>query len=582
MVDQEKTLRDQTRSEQPVKNKAGNGLRIRSRFVVSLKSPAFCLFMFFAFFYYFTNGGEYLSGDQFHLRNVAANIVDNGRLGFEIEGSLPDEMTGDFFKGESGLYYTKWGLGQSLVEVPFYFLHRLFWQRSVSTEKEQDRSGAFKVSETAFVFLAPALISAIGCALVFGLGLLMGFTVKNSILLSLLYGLSTIVWPYSKFLFSETTLNVAILGGVYATVRYVTKSQRWILAISGACMGFAFMTKVISVLVVPIVILYLLASCGVRRGVRDTGLFFSPAFLVFVFIQLWHNEIRYGNMLEFGYSASWDRLGFSNPMLTGLWGLLLSPGKSFFLYSPVTILGALGLPRFFQRKKKEVFLFLGTCVVILVPHACWWSWSGDWAWGPRFLVPITPYLIVASGFFFASSPVGTRLKRAFVISLIAISIFIQVLGVVINPHTFLEMRSVVVAGTVNPEGGTGAPMLFDVAFSNFIPMFSHLTGNWWLFKHMLHTYDLGSDAPWKAMKDFQMPAPIAIEGERVYPFWWVSTFPCLAPSSGHWVRLLAAVNFLTVLWFGLRVRQFLRNPKKELAVKVASSSKDALPQQEDR
>ena len=84
-----------------------------------------------------------------------------------------------------------------------------------------------------------------------------------------------------------------------------------------------------------------------------------PAFLVFVSIQLWHNEIRYGHMLEFGYSVLWDQLGFSNPLLTGLWGLFLSPGKSFFLYSPVTILGVLSLPGFFRRKRNEAFLFIG-------------------------------------------------------------------------------------------------------------------------------------------------------------------------------------------------------------------------------
>ena len=569
MGEQQKELRDRIQLDPPVRSRAGSAPSAGRRFVASLKSPAFCVFVFFAAFYYFTNGGEYLGGDQLHLRNVAKNIVDNGRLGLEIQGTLPEEMAGDFFKGKSGLYYAKWGLGQSLVEVPFYFLHRVFWKGKVFAEKEHRHSDACEVAEMAFVFLAPALISAIGCALVFGLGLLMGFRVKVSILLSLLYGLATIVWPYSKFLLSEATLNVAILGGVYASVRYVRTSQRWVLAISGACIGFAFITKVISALVVPIVLFYLVSSCGLRRGVRDTGLFFSPSFLVFVFIQLWHNEIRYGNILEFGYTASWDRLGFSNPLLTGLWGLFLSPGKSFFLYSPVTILGALSLPHFFRWKKKEAFLFFGTVAVVILPHACWWSWSGDWAWGPRFLVPITPYLVVASGFFLTSRSVQARWKRAFVVALIAVSVFVQVLGVAVDPHIFLEMRSIVVAETVNPDGGAGAQMFFDVAFSNFIPMFSHLAGNWWLFKHMLHTYDLEADAPWKAMKDFHMPAPIRIEGGKAWPFWWVSTFPRLVPSSRHLVRLLATANFLIVLWFGLRVRRFLQTPIRKLAGKEA-------------
>ena len=53
-------------------------------------------------------------------------MATKGQMGFDLREPPQDPFSEDYItKGPDGRYYTKWGLGQSLVEVPFIWLHRL-------------------------------------------------------------------------------------------------------------------------------------------------------------------------------------------------------------------------------------------------------------------------------------------------------------------------------------------------------------------------------------------------------------------------------------------------------------------------
>jgi hypothetical protein len=396
-------------------------------------------------------------------------------------------------------------------------------------------------------------------------GLRLGFSTRVSLFLSLVYGLGTMIWPYSKSLMSEATLNVAILGGVYAAVSYVSDRRGWWLAVSGICLGFAFVTKIISVVVVPLVVIYILFRANPRRAVRDLCIYFAPPFVALLSVQLWHNEIRFGSLWKFGYQGGRGQLGFCTPLYIGLWGVFASPGKSFFLYTPVAILGLVSAWKFFQKRKLEALLFLSITVTLTLPHASWCLWAGDWAWGPRFLLPITPYLILPAGLFFETWANRPRMRRIFVIMLIIVSVGIQIIGVTVHPFSFIDSRLQVVQQltTVKLFSLTYVSAYFEQAFVNFSPMFSHITGNWWLIKHMVFSYDIWSDVPWKVLGNFNLSSPTWVMGNRVIPFWWPIAFPLHSALSRIWVYPLAVANFLMVLWWGLRIKRLFRDSVEE-------------------
>jgi len=515
---------------------------------------AIWIFLSFLAFYYFTNAGWYKIGDEIIMRAVAKQIAQKGQIGIEAR-QLPNlgSYHEDAVKGPNGLYYFKWGLGQSLVEAPFYYVYRMLWGIPVHPSLAVFRFDSTIFSELMVIFLCPSAVSALGCALFFLLGLRLGFSNRLSLLLTLIYGLATVVWPFSKSLMSEATQNVAVLSAVYGSVSYASTRGRGWLVLSGASLGFALITKVVLVVTAPILIAYILFSCRSRNALRDLLVYFFPPFFAFLGIQFWYNWIRYHSLWKFGYDQGFDTLGFTTPLYVGLWGLFLSPGKSFFLYTPVAILGLVSEAAFYKKRKWESLLFLLIVLGITLPHALWCSWSGDWAWGPRFLLTITPYLILPAGMFFRTWAQKSPLKRKVVISLIVFSFWIQVLGVSIHPHSFIKSRTQVVDKFVQIHNLSYLALYSENAFVNFSPVFSHIVGNWWLFKHMIFSYDLWSDPPWRILGDFKINLPEWIKGNRTIPFWWPIALPVISYAERHWVYPLAIANFLILILFGIRL-----------------------------
>ena len=528
---------------------------MKSRISRILQSSALSLFLLFSSFFYLTNAGDSKIGDESLMIEVARKIAERGEIGFPEDEITSIAYWEDFAaKGPDGYYYLKWGLGQSLVEVPFLLLHRSVW-KMLGPENSADSRTQFSLSQFLFLILCPSTISALGCVIFYWFALGLGYTNRISVLLTLLYGLGTMVWPYSKSFMSETTLNVAILGSVYGAVEYTRGRRAFWLIVSGTCIGFALITKPTSLVVLPVLLGYVLANVNWKKSVPAVLGWLLPPFMVFLGVQALHNLIRYGKFLETGYDAGWGVLGFCTPLLVGLWGLLASPGKGFFFYAPVTLLGVLYLLPFVRRRKKESLLFMGIAMLFLVLHARWCLWAGDWAWGPRFLLVLTPFLVLPCGVAFERWAQLTRVKRFIVLGLLVVSIGIQFLGVSVHPFSFIETRGKVVDQLLSPE----MPVISyersysEGALTQFSPLFSHIYGNWWLFKHMIFPYNLWSDAPWRALGHFDLEPPLWVIGNRTIPFWWPVGLPMFSRETEAWVYPAAVVTFLLTVWGGIRV-----------------------------
>ena len=133
---------------------------------------------------------------------------------------------------------------------------------------------------------------------------------------------------------------------------------------------------------------------------------------------------RFGSVLDTGYGSNET---FTTPILTGLYGLLFSPGKSLFLYSPVLILGAGGALLLWRRERALASFILTVSFVYVGLYATWNGWWGGVYWGPRHAAPLIPLyvLLIAPMIDLARTD---RRARTLVITFIALSLVPQILG----------------------------------------------------------------------------------------------------------------------------------------------------------
>jgi hypothetical protein len=173
---------------------------------------------------------------------------------------------------------------------------------------------------------------------------------------------------------------------------------------------------------------------GTRMNADKRGLksvfpvsLFLIGLLPFVAALVWHNDLRFGDPMQFGYT----REGFTTPVGEGVLGLLFSPGKSVFFYAPPLVLSAILWSRF-RRAYPALGEFLALAwAAALIFYGAWWAWHGGWCWGPRFLVPLMPL----SALPLIMLPDGQR-WRLIAAALILIGIAVQGAGVLtdLTPH----------------------------------------------------------------------------------------------------------------------------------------------------
>ena len=156
----------------------------------------------------------------------------------------------------------------------------------------------------------------------------------------------------------------------------------------------------------------------------------------------------------------------------------------------------------------------------------------------------------------------SRVTKWVTVGLLVLSVWVQILGVSVHPFAFIQTRAGVVNKFIDlsPMVFTYAGVYCEDTFNNFSPHFSHVAGNWWLFKHMVFSYDLWSDSPWRQLGNFGLDPPIWFTGNRTIPFWWPVALPQIAPSSKGWVYPLVILNLLLLVLSARKVASRLKEP----------------------
>lgn len=412
--------------------------------------------------YLLTFSGTYHSSDEMSMLAVTDSLARRGQWDIELLRWM-GEQQGSF--GPDGQLYSRKGIGTSLAALPLYWL-------AVQSPN---------LGNVQTAMLTNGLITALTGVLVYLFLRRLGYVEGISLGVALGFGLGTMAWPYARFLFSESLAGFGLMLSAYFLLPAPNSSsapnqdETRLRAedpmpsfLAGVGLGIALLARLNNAIVAPFLGLALLVYLYRRHGrnwrawSRPIILFGLPV-LVALGIIGWYNWLRFGSPLTTGYLPE-ER--FATPFLEGFYGLTFSPGKGLFWYNPLFFAALVAWPAFVRRHRVEALLAGAIVLSNVAFYAPWYLWWAGHAWGPRFLVTILP---------FAALPLApaieiARRKRwlaSVLMALAAVSIVVQLLGVVVDFNLYLEEIHARL-GLYHPD------TLFNPAYSPLLRQFDYL------------------------------------------------------------------------------------------------------------
>lgn len=435
-----------------------------------MKSKGFVIFLcaiFFTAIYLLTAGGHFYNQDGYQKYLLLESFQ---------KGWGP--FNPDFYSiAKEGLHASHYPFGTTVWMAPLFILGKAAFY--IFSDPSSGNEVYFTTAATSFLnaFFTAGLLT-------FFFLLLQAMNIRpwQAFLNTCLVGFASMLWPYSKFCFSEPQSAFFLLGSFYFLLinkREQRLSRVWLSAL---LFGLALITKYETLLFIPVFLGYLIFTIPEEKKsqiFQSIGIYLFNFLMCAVLIGAW-NIWRFNSPFEFGQYAEhapsdlgviagvtsgailffifmisfvlsqkfkiWAKqnsgfifgigsgvfsviyLFLNEPAREMAWLPLFSPGKSLFLFSPVLILSLIGFSDFFKKWKAEAFFILALFLVSVL----FMRYSPDWQWGARYHLPLIPFLAIPFGVFWhLQYKKALRILGSF---LIGISFLIQMIAVLCNYH----------------------------------------------------------------------------------------------------------------------------------------------------
>ncbi len=314
-----------------------------------------------------------------------------------------------------------------------------------------------------WVALANAFVSALGVVLVVRIVRRLNYSERVALVSGLIYAVGTMAWPYAKFDFSEPLVTTLLLAAVWLLLVHGSSGRQRYALLAGSVAFAAVLTKYVSVIAVPILLTGLVVGARSERTWRESlrhsirpALLFSAPFLVVIppalvaAALLFDFHLLYVSELIGGLQRGWLEL----PFRLGLVGLISSWGKGVLWYNPILLVTLPVLPWFIRRHGWRSLVFVGIPLAYALLYSRKQVWYGGNTWGPRYLVPALPLLVIVGAPLFERVLERARswLPGVALAGVVLGSASVQFMGVAKDFISYLDLFQQQVAGAV-PQNG---------------------------------------------------------------------------------------------------------------------------------
>lgn len=367
-----------------------------------------------AYVYIFPRWLDWNQNSRFDLVKA---IVEQGTL--SIDAYV--QNTGDYsiFNGRT---YSDKAPGLSLLAVSVYAVSRPLtrWEPVQAMITQLGRSPASaatinrpvdQIPNQEFVFTANLIIAtwitivlpAIGLAVVmFRFLAHFGYSARVRAMTVLAYGLATTAAPYSSAFYGHQLVAVLLfVAFMWLHALRQRPPHGWELFAIGMLLGYTILTEIPAALLVAVLSLY--AIWIVRRptsiavmmlggllpltilGVYNTWIFGTPFTVAYLHsaVPMWREHFGTG-LLSVDYFRP-----------EALWGMTFGFDRGLFFVSPILLTVIPGFILLARRSehRAEWLVCMAIPLALLLVLSASSEWYGGYASGPRYLVPILPFLV---------------------------------------------------------------------------------------------------------------------------------------------------------------------------------------------
>jgi hypothetical protein len=326
--------------------------------------------------------------------------------------------------------YTVRSLLLSAAAVPFYYAANFF-------------SASPAVTVGLFV---NSLFISLTAVIIFCICIEMRRSNKVAFATSLVYSVCSFVWPYSATFWVQPLQGLLLVSTTYFILLtshrnhlflcdYILERKRksfLFAGLAGLTLGLSVFAHPTSLIFIPAFLAYSFFS--VMRHQKQNLILLILVLATVLFSAGLINYARYHSFTEFGYGY-FSTLAAHNGW-KGLIGLLVSPGAGLIFYFPLAVLLPLGAKYMYKENKSLFYLslyiiianwiYFGTLSFGFEPA----SWSGGIAWGPRYLLPVVPFMLIVLGSIFQNIKKRVLLK-SIVLGLCIAGFYVNLSGVLI-------------------------------------------------------------------------------------------------------------------------------------------------------
>ena len=370
---------------------------------------------------------------------LSSGRMDSGDANAELAGSMNLVETGSpgtvrpysdpliqslFVRAPNGRYYEAHDIGNSLLLTPAALAGRTLGPRSVSGEARV----TVLITKT-LASLTETALSAVGCFYLFLLFSLF-YKVRPALILTALFIFATLYTAYFRTAWDVLPACNSVIILLYYSAKLMLAPV--IRVRQAVLVAFWFgLTCLFRFSLAPFLGLGLaIMLWGIRKRVSRNAALAAVSIAAAMFVPtLIFNAVRTGSPLRAANTLPQfrDQTSLSGSLVKGMFGLLLSPNRGLFVYSPILLLLLL-LPWFWKlmpaivKSLLKAYLLPVFLYYLLIAKMLNWGAAG---WGPRYLLPVLPILFLGAGAIAYELWFQSRARRLLLVALCSIGLVLS-------------------------------------------------------------------------------------------------------------------------------------------------------------